>query len=62
MDYVIIAEWEKQEIPLVVVMATINELCDRMIDNDPGMGSAGYFQETIKHNFGTWLQTGGTGY
>lgn len=62
MDYVIIAEWEKQEIPLVLVMDTINELCDRTIDTDAGIESAGYFQETIKDNFSTWLQTGSTGY
>ena len=58
MDYVIIAEWEKQEIPLAIVAAAINEICDRLGD-DLRIDSISYFQETIKHNFRAWLQTGG---
>ncbi len=58
MDYVIIAEWEKQEIPLAVVAGAINEICDRL-GGDLRIDSVSYFQETIKRNFRAWLQTDG---
>jgi len=59
MDYVIIAEWEKQEIPLSIVAAAINEICDQLTGDNLGIDSVSYFQDTIKHNFRTWLQTEG---
>jgi len=31
MDFVTIAEWEKQEIPIEVVLRSINEVCDLQI-------------------------------
>jgi hypothetical protein len=61
MDYVMIAEWEKQEIPFIVVAAAIDEVCSRLGDGDLRIGSVSYFHDTIKHNFRAWLQTeGGT--
>ncbi len=59
MDYVMIAEWEKQEIPLAVVAAAINEICDQLSGDERRIDSVSYFQETIKHNFRAWLQTEG---
>ena len=57
MDYVVIAEWEKQGIPLAVVAAAINEICDQRSDDDLAIESVSYFQETVKRNFRAWLQT-----
>ena len=55
MDYVIIAEWEKQEIPIAIIAAAITEICDRLNDGDPGIDSVGYFQDIVKQNFREWL-------
>ncbi len=57
MDYVIIAEWEKQEIPLAVIAATINEICDHLSGDNIRIDSVSFFQDTVKHNFRAWLQT-----
>ena len=57
MDYLIIAEWEKQEIPFDVVSSTIDEIFDRLTD-DSKVDSVGYFQDMVKQNFKAWLQTG----
>ena len=57
MDYVIIAEWEKQEIPVAIVATAINRICDELGDEALRIESVGHFQETIKQNFRAWLQT-----
>ena len=51
-----VAEWEKQEIPLVLVIAAINEICDQIKDDDTRIRSVSYFQETINRNYNDWLQ------
>ena len=56
MDYLIIAEWEKQEIPLALDATAINKICDELGDDEPRIESMGHFQETIKQNFGVWLE------
>ena len=55
MDYVFIAEWEKQGIPLSVVVSAIDEIFDRL-DDDSKVDSIGYFQDMVKQNFRTWLE------
>ncbi len=59
MDYVIVAEWEKEEIPLAIVLAAINEICDQLKFDDHLVESIGSFQEAVKQNFRAWLQTEG---
>ena len=56
LDYLMVAEWEKQEIPLVLVIAAINEICDQIKDDDTRIRSVSYFQETINRNYDDWLQ------
>ena len=51
-----VAEWEKQEIPLVLVIAAINQICDQIKDDDTRIRSVSYFQETINRNYNDWLQ------
>lgn len=57
MDYVIIAEGEKQEVPLEVVTASITEVCDRPGGKEIKIDSVGYFQDVVKQNFRVWLQS-----
>ena len=57
MDYTIIAEWEKQEIPLAIVLAAIEEGCANCKEEPVKIESIAYFQEEIKKNFRSWLQT-----
>ena len=54
-DYAIIAEWEKQEIPIALVIAAIDEAFDRIQGDDSGIDSVGYFQDIVKQNFREWL-------
>lgn len=56
-DFAIIAEWEKQGIPLAVILKSINEMCDDLIEADNKPKSVGEFQSTVKRNFIQWLQT-----
>ncbi len=55
-DYVTIAEWEKEEIPLDVVVISINESLDDFKENTIQINSIGYFQEIIRKNFAKSLQ------
>ena len=58
MDYVIVAEWEKEEIPLTVILDSINEVCD-WLDGDAGkVESIGEFQPAVKQSFLNWLHEG----
>lgn len=57
-DYRMIAEWEKQEIPIEIIADTINAMCDMAGPDTDEISSIGYFHPTIKNNFITWLQTG----
>lgn len=59
MDYVVISEWEKQEIPLSVVLSSINEVSDSLNEENKEIESIGYFQEAVKKNFRDWLQKQG---
>ena len=57
-DYRLIAEWEKQEIPVDIVAEAINSACDRLDADTVEIRSIRYFQSTIRDNYVTWLQTG----
>jgi hypothetical protein len=56
-DYVLIAEWEKQEIPLTIVANTMHEVCEKLNGEVTEIQSVEYFQEPIKRNFREWLQS-----
>ncbi len=51
-DYTAIAEWEKEEIPLRIVLTAINEG-----GANSEIESVTYFQEKIQKKFLSWLQT-----
>jgi hypothetical protein len=57
MDFTTIAEWEKQGIPLDVVFASINEVCDGLTEKGGKVESISDLHATVKQNFLTWLQT-----
>ena len=54
-DYSLIAEWEKQEIPIALVTSAIDEAFDQIQGGGPGIDSVGYFQDIVKQNFREWL-------
>ena len=56
-DFSIIAEWEKQEIPLAVILRSIDDLCGEINDESSEIESIGYFKATVKQNFIDWLKT-----
>lgn len=56
-DYTIVAEWEKQEIPLTIVFTAIEEGFSNYNDDSARIESIGYFHESIKQNYRNWLQT-----
>ena len=58
-DFSIIAEWEKQEVPLAVILKSINEVCDEQNENDPQIGAVADIQDKVKQDFINWLQTKG---
>ena len=53
-DFVTIAEWEKQGIPLPVISKSINEICEAELSN---VLSINDFAPAVRANFLTWLQT-----
>lgn len=57
MDYVTIAEWEKQEIPIDIVFESLNRAFDNLPNNKELMkvDSIGYFHNEIKKNYVDWL-------
>ena len=55
-DYTVIAEWEKQEIPLSVVLASINEACRELKSEAAGIDSLSCITQTVGKNFDIWLQ------
>src|SRR5687768_15856224 len=55
-DYLIIAEWEKQEIPLEVVLASIEEACPGPGHENARIDDLNYFRGIVKKNFEIWLQ------
>lgn len=54
MDYTIIAEWEKQEIPLAVVMDSINQAFDNL-PPEANIESITHFQTGVGKDFADWL-------
>lgn len=59
-DYTVITAWQTNEIPLHIVIRSINEVFDRRAANKTKtkpIKSIEYFSETIEENFTDWLQT-----
>jgi hypothetical protein len=58
MDYAVIAEWERQEIPLRIILRSMNDVFDNLAQNNrrPVIKSLNYFQEAIDENYQNWLQ------
>jgi len=56
-DCTIIAEWEKQEIPLEVVFDSINAVCDGLGDKVGEVESINDLRIAVKQNYINWLQT-----
>lgn len=52
-DFAIIAEWEKQEIPLKVILQSIGEVCD---GHDENTRSITDINDKVKRDFVNWLQ------
>ncbi len=57
MDYTLVAEWEKQTIPLEVVLRTINECLANQDVSGIKIESVTDCQESVRKNFNVWLQT-----
>jgi hypothetical protein len=57
-DYATIAEWEKQEIPLAVILDSLNRSFNALPEHKKTskIESMNYFQNEIKKNFANWLQ------
>jgi hypothetical protein len=57
-DYALIAEWEKQQIPVEVVFDSINQSFDKLTIEEQilKIKSLDYFNVEIKKNFLNWLQ------
>ena len=57
-DYEIIAEWEKEEIPLEIVLNSINHVFDRLAQsNEPfKIETIADVQTEVEKNFASWLQ------
>ena len=56
-DFAIIAEWEKQDIPLSVILESIEEVCGK--NNGQKINSIADIQDIVQQNFINWLQTKG---
>ena len=54
--YTVIAEWEKKEIPLPVVMDSIDELCAEQDKTSSQLHSIGSVQAVVTKNFRNWLE------
>ena len=55
-DYTIIAEWEKEEIPVAVVLDSIKEVCESLNEKHAGIASISHFHDPVKGKFRNWLQ------
>lgn len=56
-DYMIIAEWKKEEIPIAVIFDSIKEVCENPNVENPQIASISHVQAAVKRKFGNWLQT-----
>ena len=60
-DFTIIAEWEKQGIPLAVVLASISEAYDELEKQYVKVRSVTDLQNAVRQRFFDWLQTNAEG-
>jgi len=56
-DFTIIAEWEKQEIPLDVVFDSINRSCHEFGEKVGEIESISDLRTIVKQSYVDWLQT-----
>ena len=56
-DYTIIAEWEKEEIPIAVVLDSIKEICESLNGEHANIASISHFHSPVKIKLINWLQT-----
>jgi hypothetical protein len=54
--YTVIAEWEKNEIPLPVVMASIGEFCEETGTLEVEPETVETFNAVVSRNFTNWLK------
>jgi hypothetical protein len=57
--YTAIAEWEKREIPVAIVLISIEEVCCYEKDSFKGQVPVELVQSAVIRNFRTWLAHGG---
>lgn len=55
MDFLTIAEWEKQGIPLLVVMQSINEFSEHLERESDVYASFSALNDLVQRNFRDWL-------
>ncbi|MEP6787856.1 MAG: hypothetical protein ABJB40_05450 [Acidobacteriota bacterium] len=55
-DFLIIAEWEKQEIPVGVVLGSINNICDELGDQVSEVASISDIRSAVKRHYVDWLR------
>lgn len=53
--YTAIAEWEKNEIPVAVVLISIDDVCRQADGCRDKQVPIGMIQEAVSRNFRTWL-------
>ena len=53
--YTAIAEWEKKEIPLPIVLASVDEFCDETGRLEGEFESIDIFKAVVNKNFRNWL-------
>ncbi len=56
-DYARIAEWEKQEIPLFIVILAIEKAFDELDGAAAQIGSISELKDEVKRRFGAWLRS-----
>lgn len=56
--YTAIAEWEKREIPVTVVLTSVREVCGGLDETLSAELPVGLFQDAVSRNFRQWLTTG----
>ena len=55
-DYAQIAEWEKQEIPLFVVILAIDQAFEKRNATAEQIGTISDLRDEVKRRFGGWLR------
>lgn len=56
--YTAIAEWEKREIPVAIVLNSIEEVCSHGPQESADRVRVDLFEDAVVRNFRTWLAQG----